>query len=342
MASTVDLASILNALGQRIAPTIRRQINRRCVILRLIPIVTSGGKNVAWDVEGDGAYTEDYADGADVSSYGSDDTLQATLPWARSRSNFKMTDEAIAAAQSNGDASFLGYARRQLENAAPALAKRLNAHVFTGSGSGSNQMVGLATALSDSGTYAGISRSSYTWWRSNVIDNGGNALSIDALRRANGVTIYNASGEQADFAFCSSDTFAYIGNLFSQQRRYTSDVTVSTARRGDVKLDASIGAIEIDGCVYIKDADAPDSSVLFVNSGAVELHLLPLQAASNLLPESTEDVMPDDGFGQLPMMMKVIELARTGDARKFSLRIKPALAVTRPNACGKLTNFTKP
>jgi hypothetical protein len=273
MPASVDLASILNALGQRVAPTIRRQINRRCTILKLIRIVPGRGKNVAWDVEGSGAYTEDHADGVDVSTFGSDDTLQAVLPWARSRSNFRMTDEAIAAAQSNGDEAFIGYARRQMENAAPALASRLNAHMFVGAGG--NQMVGLQTALSDTGMYAGLSRGANVWWRSNVIDAGGAPLTLDMARRALGVTIFNACGEQPDFAFVDPDTFAYLGNLFQQQRRYTEPVrTVNTANRGEVKLDASIGAIEIDGCIFIKDKDATVGEVTFVNSGAVEAEVL--------------------------------------------------------------------
>jgi hypothetical protein len=56
----------------------------------------------------------------------------------------------------------------------------------------------------------------------------------------------------------------------------------------------------------------------------------------------SDEVEPDDGMGTIPLQMKVVELARTGDARKFSMMVRPCLKVTRPNACGRLINFTKP
>ena len=114
-----DLASVFNALGQNVRPDVVRQINRRSRILQLVRVVPGIGKNVSFDIEGDGAVAENYADGADVSSFGSDAVTQATLPWGLARGNFAITDSAIAAARRNGNpAGLVGLARRNLANAA--------------------------------------------------------------------------------------------------------------------------------------------------------------------------------------------------------------------------------
>lgn len=340
--ATTDLASILTAMGQRIAPTITNQINRTSVVLRVIRIKPGRGKNAAWDVDADGTYVENHADGADVGGYGADATYQASLPWSRTRANIAMTDEAIAAAQTNGDEAFIDYLRGRMERAIPALASSLNADVFAGTGSGANKMVGLATALSDTGTYAGLSRSTYAWWRSNVVDGAGDPLTLSMIRRVITVTIYRASGVKPDFAFVPPEIYEYIGSLFQQQRRYPDPVRQVMGARGLVTLDASVDAIVIDGCTFISDKDATEGEITFMNSDAVEMEQLNLTPAAGVLAENTGEMGGSDGVTPIPLNFKVVELARTGDARKFSLMVRPCLKVLRPNACGRLTNFTMP
>lgn len=339
------LAAVSTALAQRYRDKVVRQINRRCPTLRLIRIERGAGKNVAFDVEGDGAVAENFSDGDDVTNFGSDALSPATLSWALLRGNFRVTDLAVAAAQStNNPAQLVALLSRNLDNAATKLAAMINAQLFTGTGS-SGQIAGLTSvALRDDNTYGGINRATAgnEYWRANIIDAGAGALTLARLRNAIGDTIYTASGEQPAIALCRPGIFNYIGSLFQEQRRYTDTVRViSTAGRGEVRLDASVGTLEVEGCVFIKDKDATADEIVFVNPDAVAFEYLP-QTQESMMPESVMEVAAQDGYGAIPLGFSVKSLARTGSSRKFTLQVFGQLRVDRPNACGRLVNFTMP
>lgn len=337
------LALVTNALAQNFRDKVVRQINRRAVLLRLIPITKGSGKNVALDVEGDGAVAENFSDGADASNFGSDALSPAVLPWALLRANFRLTDLAVAASRSSmTPKDLINLFARNLDNAAMKLASTINGQLFTGDGT-SNSIIGLTTALRDDNTYAGINRATpgNEYWQSNVIDAGTGALTLARLRNAIGNTIYTASGEQPTLAFCPPAVFNYIGGLFQEQRRYNDTVRVLQGPRGEVKLDASIGTLEVEGCVFIKDKDAPASQIQFVNPDHVAFEYLP-QDPDPELSDAVREQAAMDGFGDIPLGFRVVKLARTGASSKFSLQVFGQLRVNRPNGCGRLINFTMP
>lgn len=334
------LALITNALAQNYRDRIVRQINRRAVLLRLIRIEAGAGKNVAFDFEGDGAVAETFSDGADVSNFGSDALSAATLPWALLRGNFRITDLAVAAAKSSmSPRDVVNLFARNLDNAARKLASTINGQLFTSTGS-SNSIVGLTTALRDDNTYAGIDRtvSDNAHWRSNVVDAAGATLSLAMLRSAIGDTIYTASGEQPTLAFCKPNIFNAIGALFQEQRRYNDTVRTVQGARGEVKLDASIGTLEVEGCVFVKDKDAPASQIVFVNPEHVVFEYLP-QDSEPEMSDTVRQQAAQDGYGVIPLGFSVKKLARTGASSKFTLQVFGQLRVDRPNAHGRLTNF---
>lgn len=337
------LALITSALSQNYRDKIVRQINRRAVLLQLIKIERGAGKNVAFDFEGSGAVAENFSDGADASNFGSDGLSPATLPWALLRGNFRITDMAIAAAKSSmSPKEIINLFARNLDNTAMALASVINQQLFSGTGT-SNQIAGLGVALKDDNTYAGIDRtdSANAHWRSNVIDASTATLSLAMLRAAIGDTIYTASGSQPTLAFCRPNVFNAIGNLFQEQRRYNDTVRVLQGARGEVKLDASIGTLEVEGCVFIKDKDAPASEIVLVNPEHLAFEYLP-QESEPEMSDTVREQAAQDGFGLIPLGFAVKKLARTGASSKFSMQIFGQLRVDRPNACGRLTNFTLP
>lgn len=338
------LAAITNALAQNYRDKVTRQINRRAVMLRLIKIEPGRGKNVAFDVEEDGAVAENFADGADVADFGSDAVSPAVLPWGLLRANFRVTDLALAAARSSmSPAGLVNLFARNLDNAASKLASTINAQLYAGTGA-SNQLAGLAAvAVRDDNTYAGINRvpGGGAYWRANVTDLSAAALNFARIRTMIGDTIYTASGEQPTLAFCPPAVFNYIGGLFQEQRRYTDTTRVVQTPRGPVTLDASVGTLEIDGCIFIKDKDAPAGEILFINPEYVTLEYLP-QETDPMLSDAVREQAAQDGFGPIPLGFRVTKLARTGASAKFSLQVFAQLRVDKPNACGRLVNFTMP
>jgi len=342
--SPQTFAAVTVALAQKYRNEIVRQVNRRSALLRLLQIrPNETGKNVAFDVEADGMFAENFSDGADVADFGSDAMAPVTLNFALLRANFRVTDQARAAARRTGNPQgAVDLLMRNATNAVTKLTSRINAQLYTGTGT-SNQIAGLtATALKDDNTYGGIDRTdpANAYWRSNVIDAAGAALTISRIRNAVGDTIYTASGEQPTIGVVSPALFNYIGSLYDSNRRYQTDVTVQTPR-GAVKLDSSLGVIDVEGLVLVKDKDCPSGRIVFLNPEHVFIEYLPL-IPDEIIPEDLIQMGANDGMGAIPLGMHLKRLATTGASSKFSLQTYLQLAVDKPNSCGVLTNFITP
>jgi hypothetical protein len=332
------LATLNSALAQNFRDQVVRTINRRAVLLRLLRIVKGAGKNVAWDVELDGAIAEAFADGDAVANFGSDAVKEAIISWGALRSNFRVGDIAAAAAASSGSPQDLAnLVGRNFMNSVRALTSLINKRLF----SGTTDMVGMDTALRDDNTYAGVDRTQVANapFRANVIDSAGAALTLSQIRKDITVTIYNACGDTPDIAVCSAELFEVIGALFQEFRRHpVPAVTEVQTARGTVRLDGSLGAIEFEGCVFFKDKDATANTIYYLNSENVEVEWLP-QVASSPLPDASVDASADDGRGVLPLGMKLKRLGPKGASSDLTLQAIAQLAVRNPKACGRRINI---
>jgi hypothetical protein len=331
------LASITAALPQHFSGPVRKQINRRSTLLRVLRVVRGAGKNVAFDVEADGAVAENFGDGDDAANFGSDALNPATLGWAQVRANFRVGNVALRAAQSSQNGMRL--LARNFMSSAGKLASLINTQCFTGNGS-SNSIVGLTTAIHDSNTYAGINRATggNEYWRSMVADAATAPLSLAMIRQDIGATIFDASGMEPDIAFVGSATYLKIGALFQETRRDVIPATEITTSRGRVMLDGGIGAIRVDNTVFIKDKDCPASQIIYCNSDAMELEYLPSEDEEG--EAGTSELDADDGLGPIPLGFKCYPLGRQGASRRFSTEGVMQLKLTQPNAFGRRINFT--
>jgi hypothetical protein len=331
------LSSVQSALAQNFYNEIIRTANRTSVLLRLLRVVQGEGKNVAWPIELDGAIAEDATDGEVVENFGSDDPKDAILAWGFVRSNFRVGDVAAAAAASSRSpmalANLLG---RNFMNSVTKWTSTFNSKLF----SSSSGVIGLATAIADDNTYATIDRTSgtYAGFRSTVVDSAGAPLSLSQIRSDISVRIYKASGFTPDIAVCSPEVFEKVGTLFQEFRRYPQPVTEMTTARGRVTLDASVGAIEFEGCVFFKDKDATADTLYYLNSQFVEIEYLP-QVSSGMLQSPEMDASADDGRGALPLGLKLKKLGPRGASSDLTLQGIVQLAVRNPQACGKRVNI---
>lgn len=327
MATTQDLTAVLGALAQNVRGRIVRTYNRRSTLLRTLRQEDGEGKNVAWDLESDAAVAETWADGADVTNFGSDDLSQAVLSWGLYRANFKVGDLARAAAKtSRTPQGLLRLWARNMMNALSKSASTINKALF--SGTGSNSIIGLDTALHDSNTYAGVDRTqtANAGFRSTVVDPGTStkytiAQARDDLRQA-----FEKSGEQPGLAVLSPSLYNSFGGQFDESRRRVQELDTPN---GTVKLDGSVGGIEVDGCVYIRDKDATAGTVYYLNLDYVHIESLP---QDDEVGEGEVEQM-DDGFGPLPLNMRVEALAKTGGAEKAHAKVFAQLVVEGPHTC---------
>ena len=333
---TLNYSVLSGALSQVYRPRTVRTFNGRSMLLRFLPKQRGAGKNCAWTWEGTGAIGENYSDGADVSTTGSDTKNAATLSWGMYRSSFHITDFAASvAASSNSPQDLIMAVGREFENATRKVASVINVAGYSGAGTGT-LIGGLDVALDDSNTYAGVDRSQAdnAGFRSYLIDPGAPTAPTFALIRTDLAAIYDNCGEVPPLAFCSTAVWNKIASLFTEFRRYVQEVNVGGR---SVSLDASVGAIEIDGCVFIKDKDATASTIYYVNPNYVHWEYLPFAGMAGMMVQTAEKPV-DDGYGPMPLGMMCKPLSTAGASQKMTCQVQLQLVVEKPNACGRRVN----
>lgn len=305
--------------------------------LRLFRFVPGAGKNIAWAPEGDGQIAENYAEGADAANFGSDTQQPAILNWALYRAPFHLSELAMDAASSssspNGNREIWA---RNLVNASAKLATTLNTAVFTGAGTGT-LITGLDAAVgSVSNTYAGIDRSQAgnAYFRPYVIDPGTPTAVTLAQIRTDIAAIYVACGMQPDIALVSPATFNKVVALFDATRRYVQEIQ---GPMGAIRLDAGYQALEVDGCVFVKDKDCADGVIYYLNLDHVKFEYLPSKQERMLMAANVQ-IEANDGFGMFPLGFRYHMLAKNGPSEKAEVLSQFNLVVDRPNTCGKRLN----
>lgn len=334
MADTAQTLALIT-LAQNYRGDIVRQINRRTMLLRLLPIVKGEGKNVAFVPEADGALAENYSDGADAANFGSDAQASATLSWGLYRANFHVTGLAQAAASTSGTplGNLALWARNQI-NGAAKLASTVNKDLFSGAGTGT-LIAGLDVAIgSTSNTYAGIDRSQggNAYFRPTVVDPGVLTSPTFALIRDDIRQIYEASGENPDIAVCSPAVFNKVGSLFDATRRQIDNVMTA---RGKIALDFGFQALEVDGCMFVKDKDATANQIYYLNTNHVRVEYLPPKQPPGV---PAQQMSANDGFGAVPLGITYEMLAKLGDSDRAQAKSYVQLVVDRPDACGVRLN----
>ena len=334
MADTVQTLTLIT-LAQENRGNIVSQVNRRVTLLKLLPIVSGGGKNIAWAPKNTGHIAESYAEGADAANFGSDAQASAVLQWGLYRSNFHVTKLAMDAAGSSSTP--VGNHQLWAENlvdATATLVDKLEQESFTGTGSGGTAlMAGLDFAIGDTAnTYATIDRTANAYWRPTVVDPGvATALSFAQIRSDLG-TIGDACGESPDIAVCSTAVFNQVAALFDSNRRWES---AAQTARGNILLNNGYEGLMVDNCVFVKARKATANQIYYLNSNYVHYETLP---DSTYPPEVYQMMQATDGYGSVPLALHYEMLAKTGPSSKAEILAQMQLVVKRPNACGVRKN----
>lgn len=319
MATSVLFSTLSGVINTLIADEVIRTFNAQARLLAKLPKTPVLGQNATWDFEGTGAAVETFNDGDDVSNYSADDPYKAQLVLQGLRSNVRAGDQAVAAAKNAGPAALGAFWRRLSLNAMRKFASVVNQALYAGSGS----FVGLAAAIADTGTYATIDRSTNANFRSLVVDPGSLTAPTIAQLRGDIATIYDNCGEVPPLAVCRTAEFNKIAGLFTEVRR------INEAGRMDMTVDA----IEIDGCILMKDKDCTANAIYYLNPNYLEVQYLPQDAVEGGFP-----IMASDGQSELNLGIRGYDLARVGAAARGTFQSFLQLVVRHPKAMGKRLN----
>ena len=359
MAGEDVLANVTNSLSQLFQPDIAVLFNRKASTGAAIPSLRGRGKNVAWDVLSNGAELPDsqvmsYLEGADVvwsTDAGVDQPLPATLNWAHYRRNFWVSETEFDAAATSSDSAeaLISLFETRVMGCATALASGINKDLLLGTGTDANSNVSitglLGGALISSGSYAGLSLSSYPLFGSNILSNGGvnRSLSLDLMEQIE-ENIWVASGEVPNLWIVSPGVWRkYIG-LFEPLRRIEGTGPIP-------RYDSSTSMLFFKGVPIIRDKDliayegTNGGVAIAVNTNYVKKVFLPSS------PMSAEDVFKveeREGEGsnwkgsndKLALPFRIVPMARTGDSLKFMVKCVLNLEVSVPNTMGYINNIS--
>jgi hypothetical protein len=341
--SAETLAASSNAFAQTFAEEITRTWNRVGILAQNLPVKSGGGqgggKNVAWDVEMDGATAVDFAEGSDVAGgeLDFDPVVPATLAWGQYRASFQISNLLVNAAAANaGNAQALeDIWKERVMNKAAKLLDRINSDIFTGTGTGAQgnpNIIGLQAALLGTGSYAGISKGTYPTWAGNVAANGGTArqLSMNLLSTAENLG-FIASNSNISALVTSAGVRSKYEGMFEQVRRTVDDGKLVPAYEGSTK------EYFWRGKPILRDRQNPTGQMFMLDWNEIELRVLPWAPFIGMrdgVPMFDEPIPSSNGTetGTTGIPVRVYPLGLTGSGAKFVLEIYVQLKVKRPNA----------
>jgi hypothetical protein len=305
--------------------------------------------------------------------------VRANLGWGIYSQPFAITDLEFSAIKSTNDPEMLtlNFLDRKMKEAIQTLATKINGDIFVGAGSDTSdigsvastpRIVGLTPAwangtsipggiTSDTGSYAGISRTTYTGWKGNYISNSANTVLSPDLIDHLLTQIFQSCGRYPNLLVGSPNVGRYYRQLFTTTGS-TPIFNMINAASG--KLDPMIpfsnvnngynqnlsyGGIPVVIDPSISEIDGTAGKLYALNTDYLGLYTLPYGAPGferDSLPvkslvhgideESTETEEPE-----IPVTIK--QLAVTGLQTSWSMVTQVQLAVTRPQANGWMANL---
>lgn len=324
----LDLSTIVGNLNTKFAPLIADQLNQHAPTLGVIPKRIGDGKGIFFDAKlVRDSNVVSYASGADVGNIAFDTEKPASLYRKRYMAPFVVAGDALAVAALSGPEAYVNLLAKQIQDATRNLGIKLGAHLFgDGTGNSSLDLDGFGAAIANSGTYAGLSRTTYSTWQANVLANGGTLrnLSVDLIRTAE-KQIFDACGEMFNAVVMGTALYQAYESSFDTARRYVNPGSFD-------RLDAGVSQLSYKGVPVIRDVNCTANTVYLLNTNHMYLDTAaPVAMADNImLTKGNEPIVTADGNTGLQVAIDL--LGQTGDAYKGFVKVYTNLVVERPNS----------
>lgn len=344
---TSGLTSVILSILQ--AERITSQINREVVALNLLDVLPCGDP-LAWTVKFTGRTAAGVvAETAAAPTPTSDVRITASLSVGEYSDTAGVTGRAQAAAAMSlnplGVAGGVDLMNDELKDAVNNVAASLGDHIY--SGSGANSIIGMATAIDSSGTYAGIDPSTYTEWVSTE-DTGSLASLSFAMLRTTITNIRNLSGKRPNLALCKPEILDRIKSLFATYPANVAEIVVNGQVR---KLVSGARAVMCEDVWFVDDPRCTANVIYFLNTDFIKLRSMPQFTSATYAPDQIaaeikritgETIRAEEAAmlvgralngGLIPFIKR---LGPTGNQESDQVIVYPQLQVIRRNAHGKL------
>jgi hypothetical protein len=168
------------------------------------------------------------------------------------------------------------------------------------------QFTGLPAAVSDSGTYGNIDRSTYTWWKSKQYAAGSvNPTRQNILQYISG-TVKNGA-EVPTFGVCGFGTWTLLAQDYVGQEQYV--LTPGSGFDGDANGPQSgFRALMVAGVPIYPDPYCPEGTVYFLNSNYLSLYI---HEQGSFVFTGFESTLPNWQIGYVGAVLMIAELVNT-------------------------------
>ena len=172
--------------------------------------------------------------------------------------------------------------------------------------SNTQQFTGLPAAVSDSGTYGNIDRSTYTWWKSKQYAAGSvNPTRQNVLQSISG-TVKNGA-EVPTFGVCGFGTWTLLAQDYVGQEQYV--LTPGSGFDGDANGPQSgFRALMVAGVPIYPDPYCPEGTVYFLNSNYLSLYI---HEQGSFVFTGFESTLPNWQIGYVGAVLMIAELVNT-------------------------------
>lgn len=260
-----------------------------------------------------------YGKNTTAGSYSGYDTLDVTPQEGLGAAEFEWKQASVSISisgreerQNKGRSRIINLLEAKVKQAELSLVESLNTQLFSdGTGNDSKDFTGLEAAVDSSGTYAGIGRSTYTWWQANETAVSG-ALTIASMR-----TMYNncskGGKDTVDLIVTDQDEYEAYEALADSKQTYEM-----MSAQGKKLLDAGFEVLKYKGSTIVWDESATAGVMYFLNTSHMGITM---HKDANFTP--TDFVRPADQ-----------------DAKVAQILVMGNITVDNCARLGKLTSLT--
>ena len=165
------------------------------------------------------------------------------------------------------------------------------------------QFIGLPAAISSSGTYGNINRSTYSWWQSKQYAAGNvNPTRQNVLQYISG-TVKNGA-EMPSFGVCGFGTWTLLAQDFVGQEQYV--ITPGSGFDGDTNgPQAAFRALMVAGVPIYPDPYCPEGTMYFINTNYLSLYI---HEQGSFVFTGFESTLPNWQIGYVGAVLMIAEL----------------------------------
>ena len=203
------------------------------------------------------------------------------------------------------DAAIIPLIEARMNDATNVMMDAMATALYTNT-TNTQQFIGLPAAVSNSGTYGNISRSSYTWWQSKQYAAGSvNPTRQNILQYISG-TVKNGA-EVPSFGVCGFGTWTLLAQDYVGQEQYV--ITPGSGFDGDTNgPSAAFRALMVAGVPIYPDPYCPEGTVYFLNTNYLSLYI---HEQGSFVFTGFESTLPNWQIGYVGAVLMIAELVNT-------------------------------